>query len=54
MKKKKFHILSLGCPKNLVDSEVMAALLTSRGYRITKSPQDAHILIINTLSLIHI
>jgi ribosomal protein S12 methylthiotransferase len=52
MKKKKFHILSLGCPKNLVDSEVMAALLTSRGYRITKSPQDAHILIINTCAFI--
>jgi len=52
MKKKKFHILSLGCPKNLVDSEVMAALLTSRGYRITKSPQEAHILIINTCAFI--
>jgi ribosomal protein S12 methylthiotransferase len=52
MKKKKFHILSLGCPKNLVDSEVMAALLTSRGYRMTKSPQDAHILIINTCAFI--
>ncbi|HAJ27168.1 MAG TPA: 30S ribosomal protein S12 methylthiotransferase RimO [Syntrophus sp. (in: bacteria)] len=52
MKKKRFHILSLGCPKNLVDSEVMAALLTSRGYRITRSPQDAHILIINTCAFI--
>jgi len=52
MKKKKVHILSLGCPKNLVDSEVMAALLTSRGYRITKSPQEAHILIINTCAFI--
>lgn len=52
MKKNKFHILSLGCPKNLVDSEVMAALLTSRGYRITKSPREAHILIINTCAFI--
>ncbi|MCX5830253.1 MAG: 30S ribosomal protein S12 methylthiotransferase RimO [Deltaproteobacteria bacterium] len=52
MKKKKFHILSLGCPKNLVDSEVMAAILTSRGYSITKSPQEAHILIINTCAFI--
>ena len=52
MKKKKVHILSLGCPKNLVDSEVMAALLTSRGYKITKSPQEAHILIINTCAFI--
>ena len=51
-RKKKVHILSLGCPKNLVDSEVMAALLASRGYRITKSPQDAHILIINTCAFI--
>ena len=52
MKKKKVHILSLGCPKNLVDSEVMAALLISRGYSITKSPQEAHILIINTCAFI--
>ncbi len=52
MKKKRFHILSLGCPKNLVDSEVMAALLTSRGYSITESPEEAHILIINTCAFI--
>lgn len=52
MKKKKFHILSLGCPKNLVDSEVMAALLTSHGYGITKSPGEAHILIVNTCAFI--
>jgi ribosomal protein S12 methylthiotransferase len=52
MKKKNIHILSLGCPKNLVDSEVMAALLTSRGYAITDSPQEAHILIINTCAFI--
>jgi len=49
---KKIHILSLGCPKNLVDSEVMAALLTSRGYIITKLPEEAHILIINTCAFI--
>jgi ribosomal protein S12 methylthiotransferase len=52
MKKKKFHILSLGCPKNLVDSEVMASLLISRGYRMTDSPPKAHILIINTCAFI--
>jgi len=46
------HIISLGCPKNLVDSEVMAALLAKSGYRITSQADDAHIILINTCAFI--
>ncbi|HOF05098.1 MAG TPA: 30S ribosomal protein S12 methylthiotransferase RimO [Syntrophales bacterium] len=47
-----FHVLSLGCPKNLVDSEVMAGLLTSRGYEPVTDPRDARIIIVNTCAFI--
>jgi len=46
------HIISLGCPKNLVDSEVMAALLAKSGYRITSQADDAHIILVNTCAFI--
>jgi ribosomal protein S12 methylthiotransferase len=46
------HIISLGCPKNLVDSEVMAALLTKSGYRITSQADEAHIILVNTCAFI--
>ncbi|MGZ6225330.1 MAG: 30S ribosomal protein S12 methylthiotransferase RimO [Syntrophales bacterium] len=44
--------MSLGCPKNLVDSEVMAGLLAKNGYGITAQIDDAHIILINTCSFI--
>lgn len=46
------HIISLGCPKNLVDSEVMAAALTKGGYRIASDPQAAEIILVNTCAFI--
>jgi len=49
---KSFHIVSLGCPKNLVDSEVMAGLLMRRGYRSTADPREARIIIVNTCAFI--
>jgi len=52
VKKKTFHIISLGCPKNLVDTEVMAALLAGGGYRWVKSPAAAAIIIVNTCAFI--
>ena len=52
MKHRNIHIISLGCPKNLVDSEVMAALLAKSGYRITSQAYEAHIILINTCSFI--
>ncbi|MGZ3647510.1 MAG: 30S ribosomal protein S12 methylthiotransferase RimO, partial [Syntrophales bacterium] len=52
MKQKNVHIMSLGCPKNLVDSEVMAGLLAKNGYGITAQIDEAHIILINTCSFI--
>jgi ribosomal protein S12 methylthiotransferase len=44
--------VSLGCPKNLVDSEVMMGLLDRAGARLTAHPENAEILIVNTCSFI--
>jgi ribosomal protein S12 methylthiotransferase len=44
--------ISLGCPKNLVDSEVMMGLLERAGARLTAHPEEAEILIVNTCSFI--
>jgi len=49
---KKVHIVSLGCPKNLVDSEVMAASLAEGGYSLTDRPEEAGIILINTCAFI--
>ena len=52
MPAKKVHIVSLGCPKNLVDSEVMAATLASGGYLLTDRPEEAAVILINTCAFI--
>ena len=44
--------VSLGCPKNLVDSEVMMGLLDRAGARLTAHPEEADILVVNTCSFI--
>jgi ribosomal protein S12 methylthiotransferase len=44
--------ISLGCPKNLVDSEVMMGLLDHAGARLTARPEEADILVVNTCSFI--
>jgi ribosomal protein S12 methylthiotransferase len=44
--------ISLGCPKNLVDSEVMMGMLDHAGARLTAHPEEAEILIVNTCSFI--
>ena len=44
--------VSLGCPKNLVDSEVMMGLLDQAGAEITNRPESADILVVNTCSFI--
>ena len=44
--------VSLGCPKNLVDSEVMMGLLDRAGAEITNHPETADILVVNTCSFI--
>ncbi len=43
-----YYLLTLGCPKNTVDSEGMAMLLSNAGYRGTATPETADILIVNT------
>jgi ribosomal protein S12 methylthiotransferase len=48
----KVHLLSLGCPKNLVDSEVMLGALTHAGYEIAMAPEDAEVLVVNTCAFI--
>jgi ribosomal protein S12 methylthiotransferase len=44
--------VSLGCPKNLVDSEVMMGLLNQAGAELTSHPETADILVVNTCSFI--
>lgn len=46
------HMISLGCPKNLVDSEVMLGLLSRNGYTITPDETQAEVIIVNTCSFI--
>ncbi len=48
----KIGFVSLGCPKNLVDSEVMMGLLDQAGAQMTSSPETADILVVNTCSFI--
>lgn len=52
MNPKSFHLISLGCAKNTVDSQSMAQLLTQSGYRLTERPERAGILIVNTCGFI--
>jgi ribosomal protein S12 methylthiotransferase len=49
---KKIGFVSLGCPKNLVDSEVMMGLLAQGGAQITARAEDADIIVVNTCSFI--
>ncbi|HEY1484214.1 MAG TPA: 30S ribosomal protein S12 methylthiotransferase RimO [Candidatus Acidoferrum sp.] len=48
----KVGFISLGCPKNLVDSEVMMGILAREGYELTPRADDAEILVVNTCSFI--
>ncbi len=48
----KVGMISLGCPKNLVDSEVMLGILARQGYQLTPRAEDADVLIVNTCSFI--
>jgi ribosomal protein S12 methylthiotransferase len=48
----KVGFVSLGCPKNLVDSEVMMGQLAVRGHELTPHPDQADVLVVNTCSFI--
>ena len=52
MNKKTFHIISLGCAKNTVDSDSMTQLLIQAGYQSVSEPKQAGILIVNTCGFI--
>lgn len=49
---KKVGFISLGCPKNLVDSEVMMGQLKHHGYQITSNAEDADTVVVNTCGFI--
>lgn len=48
----KIGFVSLGCPKNLVDTEVMMGTLASAGHELTPHPSDADVIVVNTCSFI--
>lgn len=52
MNNRRVHIVRLGCPKNQVDAEVMAAILTTNGLEVSDTPRDAEIIIVNTCAFI--
>ena len=50
--KEKVSMVSLGCPKNLVDAEVMLGYLSNEGFEVTTNEHEADIIIVNTCSFI--
>ena len=52
MNRKTFHLVSLGCSKNSVDSDSMAQLLLEDGYKTVNKPSQASVLIVNTCGFI--
>src|SRR6266487_1614077 len=48
----KYHIITLGCPKNAVDSEGMGGILAAQGHTAVTCADDADVVIINTCSFI--
>ena len=48
----KVHLLTLGCPKNLADSELMLGALAQSGFQVTLDPEDAQVLVVNTCAFI--
>lgn len=49
---KSFYFTSLGCSKNLVDSQVMLGYMGLDGFKITQAPEEAEVIIVNTCSFI--
>src|SRR6266699_5717407 len=48
----KIGLVSLGCPKNLVDSEVMLGLARAAGHELTSDPSGADVIVVNTCAFI--
>src|SRR3984885_14965628 len=49
---KRVHFVSLGCPKNLVDTEIMLGSLSHDGYKVVENAEDADTVVINTCGFI--
>src|SRR5256885_6768923 len=49
---KKIHFVSLGCPKNRVDSEVMLGVATGEGFTITDEASEAEVIVVNTCGFV--
>lgn len=52
MEKKKVHFVSLGCPKNLVDSEIMLGNMLEANYELTQDAAEAEMIVVNTCGFI--
>lgn len=50
----KIHFISLGCPRNLVDSEVMLGILLKAGYEATEQMEEADFIVINTCGFLQV
>jgi ribosomal protein S12 methylthiotransferase len=50
--KRRVHVVTLGCPKNQVDAELMLGVLTRAGHEIVMDPEDADVLMVNTCAFI--
>ena len=51
-KPKTLYLVSLGCPKNLVDTEIMLGRLAGQGWRVVATPDEARVLLVNTCAFI--
>src|SRR3712207_6817174 len=49
---KSLYMMTLGCPKNRVDSEVMLGTLAGRGYTLVQEPEAAEVIVVNTCAFI--
>jgi ribosomal protein S12 methylthiotransferase len=49
---KKIGLVSLGCAKNLIDSEMMLAMFSPKEYQLTDDPAEADLIIVNTCGFI--
>jgi ribosomal protein S12 methylthiotransferase len=49
---KGLHFVSLGCPKNQVDAEVLMGLLLKRGFRYVETPEEAEVIVVNTCAFL--
>lgn len=49
---KSLYMVTLGCPKNRVDSEVMLGTLQHRGYQLVQTPEDAEVIVVNTCAFL--